>query len=114
MPPAPSRRSRRPPTRCDYGDWGLHLWGDAIAPGVATTWDAPRARDGTDPYGAVFHIPVQDQSKPVDFIVHRPSGDSVPSTREPGGDRSFVPADHNEIWLKQGDPNIYFAEPRLP
>jgi alpha-amylase len=98
----------------DYADWGLHLWGDAIAPGVATTWDVPRPRDGTDDYGAVFHIPVQDESKPVNFIVHRPSGDSVPSTREPGGDRSFVPADHNEIWLKQGDPNVYFAEPPLP
>jgi hypothetical protein len=98
----------------DYGDWGLHLWGDAIAPGVETTWDAPRPRDDIDDYGAVFHIPVQDDSKAVNFIVHRPSGDSVPATREPGGDRSFVPASHNEIWLVQGDPNVYFTEPPLP
>ena len=40
-----------------------------------------------------------------------PNGDSVPSTREPGGDRAFVPLDHPEIWLKQGDPTIYFTQP---
>jgi alpha-amylase len=96
----------------DYADWGLHLWGDAIADGVATTWEAPRQRDGIDDdFGAFYQIPLKDDTKPVNFIMHRPSGDIVPDTREPGGDRSFVPLEHPEIWLVQGDPTVYFSPP---
>ena len=95
----------------DYADWGLHLWGDAIADGVATAWPAPRQRTGTDAFGAVYEIPLKDDTKPVNFIVHRPEGDSVPATREPGGDRSFVPLEHPQIWLRQGDPAVYFSAP---
>ena len=95
----------------DYDDWGLHLWGDAIADGVATDWAAPRQRDGVDDFGAVYQIPLKDDTKPVNFIMHRPSGDVVPDTREPGGDRSFVPLEHPEIWLVQGDPTVYFSPP---
>ena len=35
----------------DYADWGLHLWGDAIADGTATDWDAPLQRAGEDAAG---------------------------------------------------------------
>ena len=94
----------------DYADWGLHLFGDGKA-GPDTEWSAPRQRDGVDDYGAVFTIPLADDTKPLNFIVHRPSGDSVPATREPGGDRSFIPIDHPEIWLKQGDAAIYYEPP---
>jgi len=95
----------------DFDQWGLHLWGDAIADGVATTWDAPRQRDGTDAFGALYRIPLKDDTRPVNFIMHQPSGDVVPDTREPGGDRSFVPLEHPEIWLVQGDPTVYFSPP---
>src|SRR5512132_2929186 len=95
----------------DYAAWGLHVWGDAIADGVATTWDAPRQRDGVDGFGAFYQIPLKDDTKPVNFIMHRPNGDVVPDTREPGGDRSFVPLEHPEIWLKQGNPTVYFSPP---
>jgi hypothetical protein len=94
----------------DYADWGLHLWGDGKA-GPDTDWNAPKQRDGIDSYGAFFNIPLADETRLVNFILHRPGGDSVPDTREPGGDRSFVPIDHPEIWLKQGDPTIYFSPP---
>jgi alpha-amylase len=94
----------------DYADWGLHLWDDGKA-GPDTDWNAPKQRDGIDSNGAFFNIPLDDDTKPVNFIVHRPGGDSVPTTREPGGDRSFVPIDHPEIWLKQRDPTIYFSPP---
>jgi alpha-amylase len=102
-------------TANDYGTppngWGLHMWGDAVDPAVLATiaWDKPFQRTGMDPDGsAVYAIPLVDDTKPVNFIMHLPSGDSVPSTREPGGDRSFVPLDHPEIYLRQGDPAIYF------
>jgi alpha-amylase len=95
----------------DYLDWGLHLFGDAMAPGVATDWGAPRQRAGLDAFGAVFEVPLGDDTKRLSFIVHRPLGDTVADTREPGGDRSFVPLEHPEIWLKAGDPAMYFAPP---
>jgi alpha-amylase len=101
----------------DYGavpnGWGLHLWGDAVDPAVLANvaWDRPFQRTGTDAFGAVYAIPLRDDTKAVNFIMHLPSGDSVPATREPGGDRSFVPLDHPEIWLKQGDPTVYFSAP---
>jgi alpha-amylase len=98
----------------DYGalpnGWGLHMWGDAVRDDVLATvaWDKPFQRTGMDAFGAVYEIPLEDDTKPVNFIMHLPSGDSVPSTREPGGDRSFVPLDHPHIYLRQGDPAIYF------
>jgi alpha-amylase len=95
----------------DYANWGLHLWGEAIADGVATDWFAPRPPTRIEGGVAIFEIPLKDDTKPVNFIVHTPGGDSVPTTREPGGDRSFVPLDHPQIWLKQGDPAIYFSRP---
>ena len=63
--------------------------------------------DGT----AFYDIPIKDDTKPVNFIMHLPEGDSVPTTREPGGNRSFVPLEHPEIWLEQGDPAVYFSDP---
>jgi alpha-amylase len=101
----------------DYGTkedgWGLHMWGDAVDPAVlsAIKWEDPFGWTGMDTFGAVYAIPLNDDTKPVNFIMHLPSGDSVPTTREPGGDRSFVPLDNPEIWLRQGDPAIYFSPP---
>jgi alpha-amylase len=99
----------------DYDDWGLHLWGDAVADAVLAqvAWDKPWPR--TDVVGgwARFVIPLKDDTKPVNFIMHRPSGDTVPTTREPGGDRSFVPLDRPEIWLKAGDATVYTTEPPI-
>jgi alpha-amylase len=79
---------------------------------AAVAWDRPWPSTGTnDAFGAVYEIPLKDDTKPVNFIMHLPSGDSIPSTREPGGDRSFVPLEHPEIWLRQGDPAVYFTAP---
>jgi len=96
----------------DYGDWGLHLWGDAIVSG--TDWNTPLQRVGTDADGwARYEIPLKDDTKPVNFIMHRP-GTVVPDQREPGGDRSFIPIDHPEIWLLQGDATVYKSRPPTP
>jgi alpha-amylase len=59
----------------------------------------------------LWTIPIQDETKPVNFIVHQPSGDTVPTSRDPGGDRAFTPAAHPEIWLKGGDATVYFTDP---
>ncbi|MET1007321.1 MAG: pullulanase-associated domain-containing protein, partial [Propionibacteriaceae bacterium] len=95
----------------DYTDWGIHLWGDAIADGVATSWDAPRPPTRIDADGAVFEIPLGDAAPALNFIIHKPSGDTVPTSREPGGDRAFVPAVNPEVWITAGDPTIRTSKP---
>jgi alpha-amylase len=95
----------------NYTGWGLHLWGDAIAEGVGTTWDSPRPPTRFDAFGAVFEIPLADPAAALNYIIHQPSGDSVPTTREPGGDRSFVPAVSPEVWVIAGDATIHTTPP---
>jgi alpha-amylase len=98
----------------DYDSWGLHMWGDAVADSVLAQipWDRPWQRSGVDANGwARYDVPLDDDTEALNFIMHTPSGDSVPETREPGGDRSFFPASNPEIWLNQGDPTIYTSQP---
>ena len=105
----------------DYGDppaagWGLHMWGEAVDPAVLAqiAWDKPwpRARVSADGW-AEYDIPLVDDTKPVNFIMHLPSGDSIPTTREPGGDRSFTPLQSTDVWIVQGDPAVYTSKPAV-
>jgi alpha-amylase len=97
----------------DYGQWGLHLWGAAVDPAALAqvAWDRPWPLARVENGWAVYEIPLVDDTRPVNFIMHLPSGDAVPDTREPGGDRSFLPIDHPTVWLKQGDPTVYPSQP---
>lgn len=85
----------------DYSGWGLHLWGDGLAPGTATEWTAPRPPDGTDTFGAFWHVPVSDPAKPVNFIVHK--GD----VKDPGADQSVLPARQGEAWVRSGEATVH-------
>jgi len=100
----------------DYTAWGLHLWGDAVDPAVLAqiAWDKPWPLTRLDGGWAEYEIPLADDTKPVNFIMHQPSGDSVPDTREPGGDRSFTPLDSPDVYLVQGDPTVYTSQPPTP
>lgn len=89
-----------------YADWGLHLWGDAVTTPTAV-WENPQQRDGIDADGAFFHIALKDDTKAVNFIVHR-SGTNA-GVKDVGPDRSFIPIDHPQIWLCAGDETIRFA-----
>jgi alpha-amylase len=97
----------------DYTDWGLHMWGEAVDPVVLgqIAWDRPWPLTRIAGGWADYEIPLVDDTKPVNFIMHLPSGDSVPATREPGGDRSFLPIDTPQVWIKQGDPTVYSSQP---
>jgi glycosidase len=99
----------------DYGDhttgssadfWGLHLWGDAIAPEEATDWLAPKPFLGEDEYGRFAFVRLARDTAPVNFIVHR--GDTKDPDNSP--DRSFDPATTPEIWLRQGDLTVYSSQ----
>ena len=96
--------------------WGLHMWGDAVDPAVLAqiTWDHPWPATRVVGGWAEYDIPLVDDTKPVNFIMHQPAGDNVPSTREPGGDRSFLPLDGTDVYLVQGDTTIYHSPPPVP
>jgi glycosidase len=98
----------------DYADWGLHMWGDAVDPDVLAqiSWGAPYQRTGIENGWAVYEIPLVSDTAPVNFIMHTPNGDAVPDTREPGGDRSFLPINSPEVWIVQGDPTVYTSQPQ--
>jgi hypothetical protein len=74
-------------------------------------WDRPWPPTRIVNGWAEYDIPLTDDTKPVNFIMHQPSGDTVPTTREPGGDRAFTPIDSPQVWLKQGDPVVYTSQP---
>jgi glycosidase len=94
----------------DYADWGLHLFGGAID--FSVDWGAPfQPTGGPDGDGLVFDIPVVDDTQNLCFIIHKPFGDQVPETREPGGDQCFRPIDHEEVWMIAGDPTQHYADP---
>ena len=82
---------------------------------AAVAWDKPWPLAGVDADGwARYEIPLKDDTVAVNFILHQPAGDTVPTTREPGGDRSFIPLDTPEIWLVAGDATVYPTQPPTP
>ena len=85
----------------NYAGWGLHLWGDAIADGVGTEWADPRPPTAPTTFGAYWNVPIQDATKPVNFIIH--NGDN----KDPGPDQSLNPAETAAVWIKSADQTIY-------
>ncbi len=94
-----------------YADWGLHVWGDGVADGVATDWGTPLTPKGTDDFGDVFEVPLGDTTPTMSFILHKPNGSDVPATQEPGGNQAFVPATTHEVWINSGDPTLHTTRP---
>ena len=89
-------------TSNDFNDyWGLHLWGEGLDVGVATAWTSPKKINGTDGFGVLWQFAVADDTKPVNFIIHR--GD----TKDPGPDQSFIPGLYPEVWVNSGDETVY-------
>jgi glycosidase len=92
----------------DYAAWGLHLWGDGLAPGEATAeWTSPTPFEATDAYGALHRITIADDTKRVGFIVHGMPPATDPNIKDTPNDRFFVPLATPEIWLRQGDARIF-------
>ncbi len=85
----------------DYAGWGLHLWGDGLAPGTGTDWASPRPADGSDAYGTFWNVPVTDPTKTVNFIIHK--GDA----KDPGSDQSVNPVANGEVWIRSGDAAVH-------
>ena len=81
-----------------YDGWGLHLWGNAIAANVATTWAAPLMPDRIENNAAIFEIPVIDESQGLNFIAH--NGD----LKSPVYDLGIVPQTFGRnVWIVQDE-----------
>ena len=99
----------------NYAAWGLHLFGDGLAPGEATAeWTNATPFDLVDPDGGVMRrIAIADDTKRVGFIVHGKPPGGNPDTKDTDPDRFFVPLATPEIWLKQGDTRIFTCKERV-
>jgi pullulanase/glycogen debranching enzyme len=86
-----------------YAGWQVHSWGVAQDPG----WNAGHNPSGTDSFGAIYSIPLNEGSGNVGYLFH--NGDD----KDHGGaDQSHtLKPGKNEIWRKQGDPVSYSSPP---
>jgi hypothetical protein len=91
----------------DYDGWGLHLWGNALNPEDVTTWEAPRAFEGTDSFGKYSVIPIRDPLHPLNFIIHKGN------EKDTNVDRAFTPANSPEVWIVQDNVTVYTSNPAV-
>jgi alpha-amylase len=89
----------------DYTGWGLHLWGDAIAPATGTTWAAPRPFDRVENGWAIVQVPVVNPAVAFNLIAHK--GDF----KSPTADLTFVPTTSGaKVWVIQDNNTLFFNE----
>ncbi|MET9357584.1 pullulanase-type alpha-1,6-glucosidase [Streptomyces sp. NPDC006617] len=87
----------------DYDGWGLHVWGDAANP---TDWAKPLQPVRTDPYGAVFEVPLTDGASSLSYIVHKGDEKDLPT------DQALdLKADGHEVWLLSGQEDYLLPQP---
>jgi hypothetical protein len=101
-------------TDANYADWGLHLFGDALAAGEATAaWTNATPFEGSDAFGAFHVIQIADDTKQVGFIVHRrPPGN--PDIKDTDADRFFVPLECPHVFVTQGQQEFACSPTATP
>lgn len=88
-----------------YDGWGLHLWGNALAPGVATQWTAPRLPDRIENGAAVFEISLANAAGELNFVAH--NGD----LKSPTSDLGIVPQSFGiAAWIVQDTATVFASE----
>ncbi|MBQ0889923.1 pullulanase-type alpha-1,6-glucosidase [Streptomyces sp. RM72] len=87
----------------NYDGWGLHVWGDAANP---TDWAKPLQPVRTDPYGAVFEVPLTEGASSLSYIVHKGDEKDLPT------DQALdLKADGHEVWLLSGEEQYLLPQP---
>ncbi|KOV50469.1 sulfonate ABC transporter ATP-binding protein [Streptomyces sp. AS58] len=87
----------------NYDGWGMHVWSGAAEP---TDWSKPLMPVKTDPYGAVFEVPLTEGATSLSYIIHK-------------GDEKDLPADQaldlkangHEVWLLSGKEKYLLPQP---
>ncbi|SEA80375.1 pullulanase, extracellular [Thalassobacillus cyri] len=88
----------------DYENFGLWNWGDVANP--SENWPTGAASfEGTDRYGAYVDIELTENAKEIGMITL----DTTNGNKD-GGDKTFNLLDrYNQLWLRQGDDNVYVS-----
>ncbi|GAA1969389.1 pullulanase-type alpha-1,6-glucosidase [Kitasatospora viridis] len=88
----------------NYDGWNLYAWGD-LADGESTSWPAGHPFVGRDAYGAFAYVKLKPGASDVGFIVEDNG------TKDVAQDRHIDIGSTGEVWVKQGDPTVYTADP---
>ncbi|MET9156852.1 pullulanase-type alpha-1,6-glucosidase [Streptomyces parvulus] len=87
----------------NYDGWGLHVWSGATNP---TDWAKPLQPVRTDPYGAVFEVPLAEGATSLSYIIHKGDEKDLPT------DRALdLTADGHEVWLLSGQEEYLLPQP---
>ncbi|MFC5955670.1 pullulanase-type alpha-1,6-glucosidase [Streptomyces pratens] len=87
----------------NYDGWGLHTWTGAADP---TDWSKPLEPVKTDPYGAVFEVPLTEGATSLSYIIHKGDEKDLPS------DQSLdLKANGHEVWLLSGEEKHLLPQP---
>ncbi|GAA2275249.1 1,4-alpha-glucan branching enzyme [Streptomyces ruber] len=87
----------------DYDGWGLHVWGGAANP---TDWAKPLEPVETDPYGAVFEVPLTEGATSLNYIVHKGDEKDLPTDQV----LDLTTADGHEVWLLSGQEKLLLPQ----
>ncbi|WP_328970696.1 pullulanase-type alpha-1,6-glucosidase [Streptomyces sp. NBC_00239] len=86
-----------------YDGWGLHTWTGAAQP---TDWSKPLMPVRTDPYGAVYEVPLAAGATSLSYILHNGDQKDLPS------DQSLdLKAAGHEVWLLAGREKHLLPQP---
>ncbi|WP_404188265.1 pullulanase-type alpha-1,6-glucosidase [Streptomyces tauricus] len=87
----------------DYAGWGLHTWTGAANP---TDWSKPLEPVRTDPYGAVYEVPLAEGATSLSYILHKGDEKDLPT------DQSLdLTANGHEVWLLGGQEKYLLPQP---
>ncbi|GGW83211.1 pullulanase-type alpha-1,6-glucosidase [Streptomyces lomondensis] len=87
----------------NYDGWGLHVWTGAAHP---TDWSNPLKPVKTDPYGAVFEVPLTEGATSLSYIIHKGDEKDLPT------DQSLdLKASGHEVWLVSGQEKHLLPQP---
>ncbi|MEJ1196425.1 MULTISPECIES: pullulanase-type alpha-1,6-glucosidase [unclassified Streptomyces] len=87
----------------NHDGWGLHVWGGAANP---TDWSKPLTPVKTDPYGAVFEVPLTEGATSLSYIVHKGDEKDLPT------DQALdLKANGHEVWLVSGEEKYLLPQP---
>ncbi|GAA4787976.1 pullulanase-type alpha-1,6-glucosidase [Streptomyces ziwulingensis] len=86
-----------------YDGWGLHVWSGAAHP---TDWSKPLEPVETDPYGAVFEVPLTAGATTLSYVLHKGDEKDLPT------DQALdLRADGHEVWLMNGEEKYLLPQP---
>ncbi|MFF8269288.1 pullulanase-type alpha-1,6-glucosidase [Streptomyces sp. NPDC016562] len=86
-----------------YDGWGLHVWTGAATP---TDWSKPLLPVRTDPYGAVYEVPLAAGASSLSYILHKGDEKDLPS------DQSLdLKATGHEVWMLGGKEKYLLPQP---